>query len=125
MTTVMSKLRDISERTGIPYHSLTKTISGTIVALYAAKLSYPYVEKYLASGQRSPNKKHELQNNHNSKTSKTQAKNSKIFTPDNDETLGNEFNHSKSSNCKVREDDVLVQMAEAFDRRSKYYSKSY
>lgn len=46
MTTVMSKLRDLSARTGIPLHYLTRTVSGTVLLLYGAKLTYPYWQRY-------------------------------------------------------------------------------
>lgn len=47
MSTVLSKLRDLSERTGVPYPSLTRSIACSLFALYAARLAYPYVGSYI------------------------------------------------------------------------------
>ncbi|XP_027203484.2 ATP-binding cassette sub-family D member 2-like [Dermatophagoides pteronyssinus] len=58
MTTVMSKLRDLSERIGVPYPQLTRTISGALVILYAAKISYPLIENYLTNNN-NDNDKHQ------------------------------------------------------------------
>lgn len=53
MSLVLSKLRDLSDRTGIPYHVLTRSIAGTLFAVYAARVAYPHVEPYLF-GRRPP-----------------------------------------------------------------------
>lgn len=57
MTVVMSKLRDLSERFGIPYPYMTRAISGTIVVLYVSKISYPFVENYLFRKKDDPKSK--------------------------------------------------------------------
>ncbi|KAF7491071.1 ATP-binding cassette sub-family D member 2 [Sarcoptes scabiei] len=54
MSTVMSKLRDLSDRMGVPYPLMTKTVSGAIITLYLAKLTYPIVDHYLHPKQSDP-----------------------------------------------------------------------
>lgn len=95
MTTVLSKLRDLSDRTGVPYNHLTRALSGAVVTLFAAKLSYPYVRKYILETEdetvelRTKSKKYTT-NEYNNKSCKTHIK--ITSKPDNDQMLGLEEN---------------------------------
>lgn len=58
MTIVMSKLRDLSYKTGIPHHYMTRTLSGTVILFYAAKLSYPLWEQYFRHSSKQDTTQH-------------------------------------------------------------------
>ncbi|XP_054168770.1 ATP-binding cassette sub-family D member 2-like [Oppia nitens] len=48
MTTVMSKMKQITDNYGLPNHYLTRGLSYAIFAAYFAKIGYPYIRKSIS-----------------------------------------------------------------------------
>lgn len=117
MTTVMSTLRNLSEKTGVPYHHLTRAISGTIVALYAAKLSYPYVRQYMGcSSAQTKEKKNTALPGNGTVARQVNASGGyqNAHVPDNDQTLG-----SEALEGELSPNDALLKIVQQYEKNLK------